>query len=209
MTLKGSIETIPVISIIQLLCDEKKSGMLRLMSGKQQVKFFFQDGKILCVMGSLEKARLGYLLRNSDLISEVQLSECLDSAMKKNQVLGKILLDYGYISPRKLKAIVQKQAAEIIFNLLQWKNGTFEYRDGKIKSKDLVVTSINIMGIILDALRRKDELDFAEQEKREKESEDAADKTDEKTQPDPAPVPVEHDEKEIVLNPMEWEYFWK
>jgi hypothetical protein len=158
MALKGDFHTVYITTILQMLSDENKTGVLRARNPKNnQVKLFLQDGAILCVMGTLKRARLGSLLQHSNLITPEILLRCLAMARERGQALGKVLIEEEVLTAEKLGAVVNKQAEEIIFNLLAWESGTYEYQDGRINLRDMVIVPINVMGLILEGLRRKDE----------------------------------------------------
>ena len=161
---KGHLETISIITILQILSEERKTGVLIAQCNDHQVKFFIQDGFILYVSGTFQKTRLDCLLRNSDLIDEEHLSDCIRKSKEKNKTLGKVLIEKGYLSFEAHEALASRQAEEIVFNLLSWKNGSFEYRDASFNVNKMVIAPINIMGLILEALRRKDELQYEKQE---------------------------------------------
>ncbi|MCK5324335.1 MAG: DUF4388 domain-containing protein, partial [Desulfobulbaceae bacterium] len=80
------------------------------------------------------------------------------SAREKKQALGKILLDKGYISLDELEKYNRKQVEEILYNMLLWKKGKFEYKDAKLNLQRIVVTQLNPMKLILEASRRVDEM---------------------------------------------------
>ncbi len=219
MALKGDFHTVYITTILQMLCDENKTGVLRARGPKDyQVKLFLQDGAILCVMGTLKRARLGSLLQHSNLITPETLLRCLAMARERGQALGKVLIEEQVLTAEKLGAVVNKQAEEIIFNLLAWESGTYEYQDGRINLRDMVAVPINVMGLILEGLRRKDERMVA----------DAAATAD----PTPPPwvdvaftegepagesgtdgeridAPDDRADDEIALSEYEWRTFWR
>ena len=84
--------------------------------------------------------------------------KCLEAAKKENLHLGKILVEKGYISLDTLKKYNTKQVEAILYNLLFWKKGRFEYKDAKLNLKGMIVTQLNPMKLILEASRRIDEL---------------------------------------------------
>ena len=158
MHLKGNFETSFLASILQLLCNDKKTGVLRLIRDENEVKIFMKDGAVIYATGSQKESRLGYLLRNKGIISSKQLNACLSLAKEKKQALGEVLVAQGYISKERLKENIYKQAEDIIFDLFLWEKGSFEYKDVKLNLKGMVVTPLNIMNIILEATRRVDEM---------------------------------------------------
>ncbi len=158
MNLQGDFEGLTLASILQLLCNDQKTGVLTVTCDKEESKVFFEQGTIIYASASLKEARLGYLMRNDGVISAQQLQKCLALAKEKKISLGKILVDKGYISLDILKKYNTKQVETILYNLLFWKQGRFEYKDLKLNLKGMIVTQLNPMKLILEASRRIDEL---------------------------------------------------
>ncbi len=158
MNLQGDFEGLFLTSILQLLCNDQKTGLLRVTSGKSESRVYFEEGTIIYASGSQKEARLGYILRRDGIISAEQLQKCLELTRDKKLSLGKILVDKGYVSLDTLKKFNTKQVEEILYNLLLWKKGKFEYKDAKLNLAGMVVTQLNPMKLILEASRRIDEL---------------------------------------------------
>lgn len=158
MNLSGDFEGITLASILQLLCNDQKTGVLTVTCGEEQSRVFFETGTIVYASASLKEARLGFLMRNDGIISAQQLQKCLTLAKEENMHLGKILVEKGYISLDTLKSYNTRQVEAILYNLLFWKKGRFEYKDAKLNLKGMIVTQLNPMKLILEASRRIDEL---------------------------------------------------
>lgn len=158
MNLQGDFEGLNLASIFQLLCNDQKTGFLRVTSEDKESRVFFEQGTIVHASASLKEARLGFLMRSDGIISAKQLQKCLALGREKKMSLGKILVDKGYISLNTLKKYNTKQVEEILYNLLFWKKGKFEYKDAKLNLKGMVVTQLNPMKLILEASRRMDEM---------------------------------------------------
>ncbi len=158
MNLQGDFESLTLASILQLLCNEQKTGVLTVTCGDEESKVFFEQGTIIYASASLKEARLGYLMRADGVISAEQLQKCLTMAREEKMHLGKIMVDKGYISLDTLKKYNTRQVEAILYNLLFWKKGWFEYRDAKLNLTGMIVTQLNPMKLILEASRRIDEL---------------------------------------------------
>jgi hypothetical protein len=158
MNLQGDFEGLNLASILQLLCNDQKTGVLTVTRDDEESKVFFEQGTIIYASASLKEARLGFLMRNDGVISLQQLQKCLAHAKEEKMHLGKILVDKGYISLDTLKKYNTKQVEAILYNLLFWKQGRFEYKDAKLNLKGMIVTQLNPMKLILEASRRIDEL---------------------------------------------------
>ncbi len=158
MNLQGDFEGLNLASILQLLCNDQKTGVLIVTRDDEESRVFFEQGTIIYASASLKEARLGSLMRNDGIISLQQLQKCLAHAKEEKMHLGKILVDKGYISLDTLKKYNTKQVETILYNLLFWKQGKFEYKDAKLNLKGMIVTQLNPMKLILEASRRIDEL---------------------------------------------------
>ena len=157
MTLKGSIQTVSLYGIIQLLCNEHKTGILRVFRDKEEYQIFYLEGSIIYAIESKKEARLGSLLIKDGLITAENLETCLGLARERRQAIGRILVDESYISIKDLEKYMYKQVEEIIYNLFLWPAGEFQYRDTRINLAWMVVVKLNTLELLVDAFRRVDE----------------------------------------------------
>jgi len=158
MNLQGDFEGLTLASILQLLCNDQKTGILTVTRDDYESRVYFDQGTIIYASASGKQSRLGFLLSNDGIISAQQLQKCLSFAKSENLYLGNVLVQKGYISRETLKKYNTKQAEIILYNLLFWEKGKFEYRDARLNLKNMIVTQLNPMKLILEASRRIDEL---------------------------------------------------
>ena len=157
MALKGNIETFYLSSILQLLAQDKKTGVLTIADKSRMVRVFINGGNIVYAMGTQKEVRLGYLLRTKGIISAEELQKALTLAKERKERLGKILVEKGYISPETLKKFIHQQVRDILYDLFLWKKGDFEYVDQTLNLDEEMVTELNHMEVILEGTRRVDE----------------------------------------------------
>jgi hypothetical protein len=157
MALKGNIETFYLSSILQLLCGDKKTGVLSIGEGDRRVNIYLKNGTIVYAAGTQKEVRLGYLLRSKGIISAEELQAALTLAKQRQERLGKILVEKGYISAETLKRFIHQQVREILYDLFLWQRGEFEYLDKDVAIEDEFATDFNHMEIILEGSRRVDE----------------------------------------------------
>jgi len=157
MTLRGSIQTVSLYGIIQLLCNEHKTGILRVFREKEEYQIFYLEGAIIYAIKSKKEARLGSLLIADRLITPEILEDSLKLARERRQAIGRILIDEGHITVKELEKYMYRQVEEIIYNLFLWPEGDFQYRDTKINLSWMVVVKLNTLELLVDAFRRVDE----------------------------------------------------
>jgi hypothetical protein len=158
IALQGTLESIYLASILQLLCNDKKSGLLRVWTKEDEVRIFFEQGTIVYTTGSQRSTRLGYLLRSEGLIPEEQLWFCLELAREKKVALGKVLIEQGLISAEKLQELNSRKVEQTLYSLFLWKKGEFEYMDKELNLEGHILTQVDTLEIILEASRRADEM---------------------------------------------------
>ncbi|MDI6797733.1 MAG: DUF4388 domain-containing protein, partial [Desulfatibacillaceae bacterium] len=158
MQLKGSFEAASLASILQMLHNDAKTGELKLSSGDREVVIFLSNGSVIFARGNQQGMRVGSLLRSKGIISAAQLQQCLALARKNSTTLGSVLVSENIISHDMLNKVLAKQAQAAIHNVFLWQSGTFEYNDRTSPPEGILESPIDIMGIILEATRRIDEM---------------------------------------------------
>ena len=164
MPLAGSLETFNIANLIQFLSSDQKTGVLQISGGGNTAKIFIKSGFIVYATSSQQEFRLGHLLKSEGVLSDEKLQECLQLAEEKNQQVGRVLVEQGYISRSSLKDFLHLQAEEILYDIFLWEAGDFEYTDTPINIKEKLFIPLNPMGIIMEASRRIDEQSIIKRE---------------------------------------------
>ncbi len=157
MSLEGKIETVSLSGIFQLLCNESKTGILRIKLDAKEFQVYFLEGNILYAIQSMRMARLGELLVQDQIISPSEINQCLQEAQKEKIALGKVLVDKGYISFQELSRYISKQILEILCEIFKWQSGEFAYNDIVYNIKWLVPIKLKTLPLVMEAMRLVDE----------------------------------------------------
>lgn len=158
MALKGSIETFSLSDLLQFLSNDQKTGVLKLSAGENEVKIFFKDGVIVFASSSEKYYQLGRFLKSKGLVSDNELRSLLNQAKERKKKLGAVLVESGYISIETLKELLHSQVKEILCNVFLWNTCEFEYTDVPISVDGKLITHMSTTEIIVEAIRRIDEL---------------------------------------------------
>ncbi|WP_084445968.1 DUF4388 domain-containing protein [Desulfosarcina sp. BuS5] len=158
MSLTGNINTIDLADLLQLLCNDQKTGILKITNEKNEVKIIIKDGSIIYATSSQKEFRLGTLMVNEGIITYKQLMDAIAESKKQNLAIGKFLVIKKHITTDILKQFSNKQVEEILYNIFLWNEGNFEYKDQAHNFDEMIVAPFNTMNIILEAARRIDEM---------------------------------------------------
>lgn len=116
------------MDFMQYIHTSKKSGTLHLKNGSGVGRVHFENGQIIRA-GRPGMVNLGDLLleqnqiSNNDLRSAVRIQEC----QTKAKPLGMILEEMGVITHRVVKDAVIHQIEQVIYELITWEEGTFNF----------------------------------------------------------------------------------
>ncbi len=157
MPLNGDVKTFPLAAIVQLIHDERKTGLLNISDARRRCSIYFRGGKIIFVAGNTDKElRLGALLRANNLISEDKLQDMLAVAKAMEKRLGTVLLERNYISPDKLASILNLQFKEVVTTTLSWDNAKFTYTDGLGGLEQDVSCEVDPVRLVAEARKREE-----------------------------------------------------
>lgn len=168
MSFTGNLEHLPIIDIVQLLHQTRKTGTLALKSHKGESYLVFKDGYIVSANHHNNSIRIGRILVDMGAVSEEVIEKALreqgDSEEKKPLIA--LLLENGLIAKetafKGLEALIELTIVEV----LTWNEGTFtldistdvvsdEYRYFPEKLNEELI--LDTQNVLMDALRIYDE----------------------------------------------------
>jgi hypothetical protein len=139
MSLIGKLEDLALPDIFQIISLSKKTGTLVVRSRKGMGMVVFKKGQVIQAASDSIRDSLGNILISQGMLDESSLSRALDLQKQKTDTpLGMILVQMGAVSPQILETVVRKQIEEIIYDLLSWEEGFFNFELGEIASKDKI-----------------------------------------------------------------------
>jgi len=139
MSLVGRLEDLALPDIFQIISLSKKTGTLIVRSRKGTGMVVFKDGQVIQAASDSIRDSLGNILVSQGMLTEAVLSQALAAQRKDvDKPLGMILVEMGAVTAHMLEGVVRKQIEEIIFDLLAWEEGFFNFELGEIASKDKI-----------------------------------------------------------------------
>ena len=162
--LKGHLEHFGLQELLQTLSQGARSGTLEICRDDEKVSIVFETGHITLVRtGSSRQLRLRSILLREGLVSAEELEQAGKDHEETGILLGRALIDRGFIAESSLEKALRKKIEEELFDLFLWTNGNFEFFPEQLKSthEDDVyhVTRIQVdpMSVIIEGLRQADE----------------------------------------------------
>jgi hypothetical protein len=140
-----------------MLVSDNKTGVLQFTQGEKRRAICLKDGKIVAGSGQ-PGLQLGQILFKRGLISPQELLQVLDKAKQAGMRVGEMLVKMGYISQDTLKELIRQQIREVVFDLLNWGEGDFQYQDCSVEFNDQLIDDVNAFQLLLESSARKDEL---------------------------------------------------
>ncbi len=139
MSLVGRLEDLALPDIFQIISLSKKTGTLVVRSRRGTGMVVFKDGQVIQAASDSIRDSLGNILVSQGMLNEAALSKAL--ALQKQEPdkpLGMILMDMGAVAAQTLQSVIRKQIEEIIYDLLDWEEGFFNFELGEIVPKDTI-----------------------------------------------------------------------
>jgi len=157
MGIAGNLKTMELAELLQWLSQGTKTGTLVIDNGSVEKRIFFSKGKIISSAASDPREHLGHFLVSHGFISEEQLAESVARQETEKAMLGKVLVDMGAIGEEDLENMLRLKAEESIYSLFDWPEGEFRFLDDELPAYPMVPISLDVTGLILEAMRRQDE----------------------------------------------------
>jgi hypothetical protein len=139
MSLVGRLEDLALPDIFQIISLSKKTGTLIVRSRKGTGMVVFKDGQVIQAGSDSIRDSLGNMLVSQGMLTEAALTKAL--ALQKRETdkpLGMILVETGAVSLQTLEGVLRKQVEEIVYDLLDWEEGFFNFELGEISPKDQI-----------------------------------------------------------------------
>jgi len=159
LDLQGKIERFALPEVFQLLAKNLKSGTLAIFSKNSDALVYFKSGMVIYSYCNPNNTRLGDILVQSGKISPMQLSEALKKQISHPEKrLGEIIIQMHLVDPAEVRKLVRFQIRENLYNILTWDSGVFKFYENRFPSEEGITASLSTENLILEAMRRMDEL---------------------------------------------------
>ena len=170
VVLSGNLGAIPIGAVLQLLQMEAQTGTLAIWNAESEISVHMRGGLVDLVQsrGAGDEFRLGRFFLEEGLVTEEQLDDLVRSSQnppppsapssRRARLLGDMLVEAGNVTEAQLKDALSRQSAELIYEVLRWQAGQFEFRLRATSSlAERARLAMPVASIVMEGFRRVDE----------------------------------------------------
>ena len=151
----GRIEQASLPGVLRPLVRHKKTGLLRFTRGRTVKTVYLLEGRLIFATSNDPDDRLGEMLLREGLITYRTLEESV-AAIQAGKRQGTILVESGSIRSRDLVEGVMGQVQEIIYGLFAWQDGEWQFEEGDLPSREVIVLRMSTGDLLREGIRRID-----------------------------------------------------
>jgi hypothetical protein len=149
----GSLEERSLPAVLRPLIRSRRTGVLRFRRGKALKTVYISEGRLIFATSTDPDDRLGEMLLRKGVISYRGLEDSV-RAIHSGKRQGTILVESGAIRSRDLVEGVSEQVQEIIYSLFGWEDGSFEFVEGPLPSREVIVLRMSTADLMIEGIRR-------------------------------------------------------
>ncbi|MFK7988730.1 MAG: DUF4388 domain-containing protein [Sandaracinaceae bacterium] len=170
LALNGRLEHIPLGDVLQLLTQQRQTGVLEVDKQPSQsgrtVSICLREGQVDLALGRVDEgSRLGRYLLREELVDPEDLERLMARATPERGLLGARLVKLGYISPSELRGLLKTQTSERIYEALRWSRGAYRFvRFASRPEAEDARLGLGLQGLLMEGLRRVDEWRLIEEQ---------------------------------------------
>ena len=150
---RGTLDQVGVPAILRALVRADKTGPLRFTRGRVIKTVYLQGGRLIFATSTDPDDRLGEMLLRRGLISYRDLEESV-KAIRAGKRQGTALVESGSIRSRDLVQGVTEQVQEIVYSLFLWEDGAYEFVEGDLPTREVILLRMPTEDILMEGIRR-------------------------------------------------------
>jgi hypothetical protein len=158
MALAGDLRTVDLAEILQWISQGRRSGTLVVTRGQVEKRIAFNQGQIASTASTDPRDQLGQFLVREELITEQDLFAALLQQEAEGKMLGAVLVETGRVSSEELMRVLRMKAEETVYDLFQWREGRFEFKEGGPPANLPVLIGLDVTVLVFEGARRLDEM---------------------------------------------------
>jgi tetratricopeptide (TPR) repeat protein len=160
MAIEGPLRELALTDVFQLLDLSRKTGTLTITpEGRERPAVVrFDRGAVTGAELGEAHERIGHLLLRAGKVTEAQVAEARRAQRARpGTPLGTLLVESGAVAEGDVERQLRFQIQEVVFDLIQWKDGYFRFEEGAGAVPGGVAVRVTTESLLMEAARRVDE----------------------------------------------------
>jgi len=160
MILSGELKDFSLADVLQLLLQQRKSGVLNLTHGKEKAELFLSQGNVngVKVNGEMPEDKIREMLLALGRVDKSEMAQLEELSKEMNRPLMATLSAKGHLDEEDKKEWLQIISEDMICELFGWVNGRYEFGTGvKGQTNMSIQLSISTEFACMEGMRRIDE----------------------------------------------------
>ncbi|UCG78769.1 MAG: DUF4388 domain-containing protein [Nitrospirota bacterium] len=139
MSLIGRLEDLALSDIFQILSVGKKTGALLIRSDSGNAMVLFKDGLVVNAESDVLESDISQDLVSAGLLKD-SMFPMIESVKKDlpDKPIAEIILEMGAINRDHLDKIGRKRIEQVVYNLLLWEDGEFQFELDELDVRDKI-----------------------------------------------------------------------
>ncbi len=178
MALKGNLRDFSTTQLLNLINLAKKTGILTIFDGvptgekdalgmpkvapgKERASVAFRDGKLVHAAMERQDGNLTAVLHKAGKLNDRQAQVIRSRAGNtSDKALALLLIQANYMTQSDIVTSIQQHTLDIIYDLLTWSEGPFQFQDGQRLGDDRITVPIDLENVIIEGARRIREVEY-------------------------------------------------
>jgi hypothetical protein len=160
MILSGELKDFSLADVLQLLLQQRKSGVLNLSNTKEKAELFISGGNVngVKVNGEMPEDKIKEMLVASGKVDKNGIQELESISNEMNRPLLTTLVAKGYLTEEDKKEWLQIISEDMICELFGWTSGRYEFGTSlKAQASLSIHLNISTEFACMEGMRRIDE----------------------------------------------------
>src|SRR5436305_10190100 len=155
MAVEGTLDLFKLPEILQLIAQQKKTGILTVQGLHDIVAISFLSGRVVAADAlnqSMEEG-LARVLLSERLLGAAELARASAEHQQSGERLIDVLVQRGHITRARLLSALRPQTYQLVEQLLHWPEGDFKFYSGEAVSYEESLVPIPVEAVLLHAVQ--------------------------------------------------------
>jgi DnaJ-domain-containing protein 1 len=150
-SMNGRLSDHPLAELVREISDARLSGALRLERDRAKAVVYFDGGEVAAAVSNARALRLAEVLRRSGAVDASRIYASVSERMSDEQT-GAALLNAGLLDESGLKRLQERQAKEVLGEVLRWTEGFWSF-DPRVRLASAHAARLEVSGLLSESAR--------------------------------------------------------